>query len=105
MADDADAFDAQQWSTAVFGVVEALLEVGEGLARKQKSYLAGDGSLQRFLQQESHGLDHALRDLEGNITDEAIADEHVGLAVVQVAALDVADKIHRQFLDELVGLA
>ena len=40
VADDADALHAQQRRAAIFGVIQALLEVGEGLARQQKSHLA-----------------------------------------------------------------
>ena len=35
MRDDAHAFHSQQRRAAVLGVIEALLEVGEGAARKQ----------------------------------------------------------------------
>ena len=105
VADDAHALDAQQRRAAVFGVVEPLLEIGKRLARQQKSNLAADRRLQRLLQQEAHRLHHAFGNLQRDVADEAVANQHVGLAVVKVAAFDVADEIHRQLFDQLVGFA
>ncbi len=55
------------------------------------------------LQQESHRLGHALGNLQRDVAHESIAYQHVGLAVEQVAAFDVAHEIQRQFLDQLEG--
>src|ERR1700722_20871728 len=43
VADNADAAHPQQWRTAVFGIVHALLEILEGRPRKHVSNLTGDG--------------------------------------------------------------
>ena len=48
---DANAAQAQQRRAAVLGIVEALLEVVERLARQQRAYLRGDGGVQRLAQQ------------------------------------------------------
>ena len=45
VANDAHPLDAQQGCSAIFRVIETFLEVGERLAREQKSNLAADGGL------------------------------------------------------------
>src|SRR5438270_7410195 len=50
MADNGHTLDAQQWSAAVFAVVQALLEVHKRTARKQHAELASHRRVQRFLQ-------------------------------------------------------
>ena len=60
VADDADAADAEQRGAAVLGVVEALLEVVEGLAREQRADLRGDGGLERLAQQDADQLGGAF---------------------------------------------
>src|SRR5208283_1779619 len=105
MADDAYTLNTQQRRAAVLGIVEALLEIGEGLAREQKSDLAADGRLQRLLEQEAHRLDHAFGDFQRDVADEAVAHQHIGLAVVQIAPFDVAHEVHGQLFDQLVRFA
>ena len=46
MRNDACALYAQQRRATVFGVVKALLEIGEGAAREQRAHLPRDGGLQ-----------------------------------------------------------
>ncbi len=93
VADDADAAHAEQRRAAVLGVVEALLEVVEGLAREQRADLRGDGGLERLAQQRADQFGGALAGLEGDVADEAVADRDVGVAVEEVAAFDVADEV------------
>ena len=52
MADDADAAHAEQRSSAVLGVVDALLEVVKGLAAEQRAHLRRDRGLQALAQRE-----------------------------------------------------
>ena len=49
--------------------------------------------LQRFLQQVANRFHHAFGDLQRHVADEAVADDDVELAVVEVAAFDVADEV------------
>ena len=37
--------------------------------------------------------------LQRDVADEAVADDHVDVAVVEVAAFHVADEVQRQILD------
>src|SRR5690348_8775052 len=75
VADDTHALDAEQRRAPVFGVVEALLEILERLAGEQGADLAGDGRVERFLQQRAHYLYHAFRDLQRDIPHKAVTDD------------------------------
>ena len=96
VTDDGDALESEQRRSAVLGVVEALLEVLEGRTRQQIAHLAGDGGVQRLLENGAHRLDQSLADLERDIAHKAIADDDVGASVVKVAAFDIAQKVERQ---------
>ena len=78
---------------AELGVVDALLEFGECRARQHIADLPGDGGPQRFLQHVLDDVHQTLADLQRDVADEAVADDDVGLAGVDVPALDVADEI------------
>src|SRR5262249_2995367 len=43
---------------------------------------------------------HAFGDFERDVADEAVADDHVATAVVEIAAFDVADEVDRQLLEQ-----
>jgi len=62
-------------------------------------------SPQRFLQQGAHRLHQAFADLERHVSHEAVAHDHVHLAVVKVAALDIADEVNGQGLEQPERLA
>ncbi len=103
--DDADALDAQQRRSAVLGVVEALFEIGERAARQQRSDLPRDGCFERFLKSGADQVGDAFGNLQGDIADESVGDDHIDFSIVEIAAFDVADKIQRKLLQELKGLA
>src|SRR5438046_2565452 len=48
-------------------------------------------------------FDQAFTDLQGDITDEAIADDHVHLAAINIPALDVADEVEAERLHQRPG--
>jgi hypothetical protein len=100
VTDDADAADAEQGCSAVLGGVSFALEGGEGLAREQRADLGGDGLLERILEHVADEAGEALGGLEGHIAHKTIADDDVGVPVVDVAAFDIADEVERQTLDE-----
>src|SRR3974390_2024672 len=103
MADDDHSFHAQQRSAAVLGVIDALLEVLVGGSAQQVTDLAGEGCRKRFLEHVFEDIDHSFTDLEGNIADESVANDDVGMTGVQVATLYVADKVERDELQQLSG--
>src|SRR6516164_9810263 len=85
VTDYAHTLDAQQRRAAVFGVVHALLEIREGRTREQIAHLPGDRGLERFLQHLLQQIDQAFAHLERNIADEAVADDDVRGAAIDVA--------------------
>ena len=87
MADDADSADAEQRCAAVFGVIDALLEVVEGAAGEERSDLRCDGGLQRLTQQDTDQAGGALAGLDGDVADKTIADDDIG--TVSYTHLDV----------------
>src|SRR5215469_7823713 len=95
----------EQRSAAIFGVVQALLEIAESTAREQVSNLPGDGLRQRLFQGGAHQVDHAFGTLQRDVADESVGYDHVDLAVVNIAAFDVADEIQGKLLHELERLA
>ena len=103
MADDANAFHAEQRSAAEFGIIDALLELRESRTGQQVSDLPGDGRLQRLLQHVLDHFDDALAHLQRDIADEAVAYDDVGMAGIKIAPFDVADEIQRKRLQQRRG--
>src|SRR4029077_9020645 len=101
----ADALQAQQGRAAVLRMVKALLEVGECAARKQVPDLPGHRSLQRLFQGGAHQVDHTFGNLQGNVADETIGDDHIDLAVVEVPPLNIPDEIQGKLFQQLEGFA
>jgi len=78
VADNTDAFHAQQGSAAVLGIIHPLAEVAVGLLRKHIAELARDRRFERLAQHTLHHLNQSFAYLERDVSDEAIADHHVG---------------------------
>lgn len=93
MAYDADAADAEEGGAAVLGVVEALLPGLEGLLGEESADLRSDGGAQVFAEGGADEFGQAFAGLEGDVADEAVADDDVGAAIEEVAAFDVADDV------------
>jgi hypothetical protein len=101
--DDANALDAQQRSAAVFGIIHALLEFVEGGARQQGADLARDGGFQRLAQHLVHHFHQAFADLQRHVADEAVADDDVGVAGINIAAFHVADEMNGERFEQRRG--
>jgi len=93
VAYDADSADAEEGGAAVLGVVEALFELGDGLAGEECAHLRGDGGLEGLAEGYAEEFGGAFKGLEGDVADEAVAYGDVGVAVEKVAAFDVADEV------------
>ena len=87
-----DAGDAEQRRAAVLGVVDAPAETPERAPRQQRSDAHRDRARQLLAQQLLDHLDQPLADLQRDVAGEPVADDHVGVAAVDVARLDVADE-------------
>ena len=105
VGDDANALDAQQRRSAVFGIIHALLEILKRGPRKHVSDFARDGGFERLAQ---HLVDHvhqALAHLQRDVSDEPVANNHVDFAGVDVAALHVSDEMDGQGFEQRRGRA
>ena len=98
VADDGDAGDAEQRRAAVFRVVDAPAEMPQRPPRQQRSDAHRDRARQLLAQQILHHVDEPLADLQRDVAGEAVADDHVGVAAVDIARLDVADELQRRAL-------
>src|SRR5580704_8639270 len=105
MPDHGYALYPQQRSAAVFRIIDLLPKTLVSLAREHVPDLRTDGALQGFLQHRRDMLRDAFADLQGDISDEPIADDDVHGAVENISTFDVARKIHRGDLQTAVSLA
>src|SRR5438067_13460069 len=98
VTDDASAADAEEWGAAVFGVVHALLQSVECALREECADLALHALFQFFAQGARHELAKRFRRFEHDVADEAITDDDVGVAVVDIAPFGVADEVESRLL-------
>ena len=105
MADDAEAVETDERGAAVLGVVDTLAEAPERFARQHVADARSHRRRQLLVQQPLHRFDEPFADLQRDVPGKTVADNHVGLARIHIAAFDVADKPHRRRLEELVRLA
>ena len=97
--------DAEQRRAAVLGVVHAPAEPPERPPRQQRAHLHRERARQLLAQQVLHHLDEPFADLQRDVAGEAVADDHVGLAAVDIARFDVADERQRRGLQQPMRLA
>ena len=105
MADDADAVDAEELGAAVFGVIHFLVDLLQVPLHEEVAELGEDVLGDLVAGHGQDALDDPLRDLEGDVPGEAVADDDVGDAGEQVLALDVADEAQGRRLEPVEGLA
>ena len=86
-------------------VVEAAAKVVEGAARQQRAHLRRDGVSERVAQHVAHKAADAFAGFERHVAHKTVADDHVGVAVEDVAALHVADEVDGQGLEQRQRLA
>lgn len=105
VADDADAVDAEELGTAVFGVIHLLVDLFQVPLHEEVAELGEDvlGDLVAGHRQDA--LDDPFRDLEGHVPGEAVTDDDVGDAGEQVLPLDVADEAQGRLLEPVERLA
>src|ERR1019366_3839224 len=103
MPDDAPAAHAQQGGSAIFGMVQAFSETAERVLGKRVPDLAADGRFQRFAQQCLEHVHQPLAHLERHVAGEAVADDHVHFAGIDIASFHVADEVDVQVLEQGPG--
>src|SRR5438132_5008380 len=90
MANDADAIDAEQRGAAECTVMEAAKQPRH--SRESPVALRVQNPDDVLLHQAHHEVEDALAQLQDDVAGEAVGDDHVGGAAVDVAALDVTDE-------------
>ena len=93
MADDASSADAEERRAAVFGVIHPLFQTIERALREERARFARDALRQLVAQRSRHEFAERFRRFQYDIADESIADDDIGVAVVDVAAFGVADEV------------
>ena len=91
--DEADAFHSEQRSSAVFGMVEALLEIGKCVAREQRADLSCDRAFRVSFRTARTSLATPSEVFRRHVADKSVGYDDVDFAVVKVASFDVADKV------------
>src|ERR1700683_1642874 len=86
-------------------MVDALFEIGKSAARKHVADLRGNCRLERFFQNGAHQVGYTFGNLERDVTHESIGDDYVDVTVEQVAALNIANKVQGQRLQQLERFA
>ena len=95
---------AQEGCAAVLLAVHLVLEVGHAVLQQQIGQLAAQILEEHSLQHPQQHLGDALGQLEDDVAGEAVADDHVHVAVRYVTGLDVAHKADaRDGLEQLMG--
>ncbi len=98
MADDADAAHAQERRAAVLRVINRLSQRFKGAFRKHPTHLRNQRAVDGSAQQAENLKRQAFANLERNVANESIADDHVHVAGKKISTLDIADKMHGTLL-------
>ena len=97
MADHANAAHAQQRRAAVFRVINRLLDPLESASRKQIAQLRNHRNYCIDLRSNSKICNaSAFANLQRDVADKAVADDHIHVARKQIPAFHIPHKMHRQ---------
>src|SRR6185437_11951761 len=96
VANNAYTLYAQQRRAAVFGIIDALLEILKSGTGQHIANLPRNGLFERFAQRRVHHVHQALAHLQCHIANESVAHDHVRLSAINIAAFDIADEFDRQ---------
>jgi hypothetical protein len=95
VGDNTDSVHPEKRGAAVFGIVHRLLQVPKGGLENEGPEAALPAALQFVSQDPLHHFRSAFADLESHVADEAVTDDDVGLSLVELFAVQVADEVHR----------
>src|SRR5689334_22062602 len=104
MSDDGDPAHPKQWRPAVFRVVDLAPKLLVGAPRKHVTHLRSDRALERLFEYHGDMLGHAFADLQSDIAEKTVADNHFHASRKNVASFDVAYEIERQVFKPIVRL-
>ncbi len=103
VADDADAVDAQQRSSAVFGIIRFALHFAQSAFHKKPSDFGQRARRNLFLDQRDQRFRESLGKFEDDIADETVTHHHIHQSFRNIAAFDIPDEIGDMLLDEFGG--
>src|SRR5512137_404078 len=98
MADHAHSVDSQERGAAIFGIIDFFCDILEGGTSKEKTNLGQEAFEYFFLQHLSHCLCKTFRELEDNVPDETVTDNHIHNACKNVPALNVSNIVYGDLL-------
>ena len=99
MADDDIAVDAEEGAAGLGGAVGEVVEA----FRESAELGVGELATELVLKEGGGRATEGFGELEEDVADEAIADDHVGLISEDVGAFDVADEVESAFPEDGVG--
>src|SRR5215210_8582212 len=105
VADETAAVDPQEGRGPEFPVVGTLAEAVEGGFGEHVPRLGAGAALDLFAEHAEDHLGQSLGAFEDHVAHEAVADDHVGVAVEHVPPLDVAEEVQAGRLQDLEDLA
>ena len=104
MTDDGQALEAEKRGAAVFGVVHGAGELRKTALGQKPAHHAHDTGFENALDHVRDGLGEAFAHLDHDVSDEAVADDHVHVASEDIASLGVADEVQVPgHLEKLIG--
>ena len=89
MADDAGAIDAQQRRAAFFAVLETPTDILERTLGQSAFGVEPSNHFGRYRLEEEVG--HTLAHFEDHVADEALADDDIHSAGIEITAFDVPE--------------
>ena len=99
VADETEPVHAEQRRAAELRRIDPARETPEGRARERRAQTRRRRRAELLAQHAADGVDHAFADLERDVAGEAVADDHVGIAVEQVVGFDVAGEVQAAGLE------
>ncbi len=95
MTDDGDATTPSSGAPPYSEESVRLRKLSKASLDKHVADLRTQAALDGFFQHAANVLDQAFADLQRDVADETVADDHVHVAAKNVAAFHVADEIQR----------
>src|SRR6202050_820544 len=93
MPNHGNALHSKQRRAARFGIIDFLTKLLESRPGQKISQLRPPTATKLFLQNFRNLAPHPFANLQGDVTDETVADDDVDIATENIAAFHVADKV------------
>mgnify|MGYP001743590068 CR=1 FL=1 len=104
MAFDDDAAQAEQDGAVELAGVQFAFQAFQGGESGDGSHFVEQVALEFLTDGSAHEFDRAFDGFEHDVADKAVCDNHVGFAVQDAVAFDVADEIQFAAFEQFEGL-